>query len=118
MNFARKSSMVHDIQLPMGSKFSNNLKFLDNVLDDKLSLSRQVSLVCACSYYNLRKIYSIRESIRKDSFIVLVRVLICNRLDYCNLLFYGSLSKITTNNELCMHSNFKTITWHIEFELH
>ena len=80
--------MVCDIQLPMDSKFSDNVKILDFVLDDKLSLSRQVSSVCTCCYYFL-VVYSIRDSIPKDSLIDLVRVLILTRLDYCNSLYCG-----------------------------
>ena len=59
--------MVCDIQLPMNSKFLDNVKFLGFVLDDKPSLSRQVSSVCTGGCYFIRKIYSIRDSNPKDS---------------------------------------------------
>ena len=72
----------------MDSKFSDNVKFLGSALDDKLSLSRQVSSVCTCCYSFL-VVFSIRDSIPKDSLIELVRVLILTRLDYCNSLYYG-----------------------------
>ena len=81
--------MVCDIQLPMNSIFLDNVKFLGFVLDEKASLSRQVSSVCAGCCYFIRKIYSIRDSNPKYSWINLMRVQILTRLDYCNLLYYG-----------------------------
>ena len=43
-----KSLMVCDIQLPMDSKFLNNMKLLSFELDDKNSFSKQVNSVCQC----------------------------------------------------------------------
>ena len=47
-----------DIQLPMDSTFLDNVKFLGFVLNDKISLSKQVSSVCAGCCYFLGKFYS------------------------------------------------------------
>ena len=92
MNVVRKNSFKADLKLPMDSKFSNHVKFLGFLLDDKLLFSKQISSVTSACYYVPRKIYSIRDTVDSDVLIELVRVMIISRLDYCNSLYYGLLA--------------------------
>ena len=57
----RKKSFNADLKLPMDSFFSDHLKFLGFILDDRLLFTRQISPVTSACYYMLRKIYSIRD---------------------------------------------------------
>ena len=73
----------------MDSKFSNHVKFVGFILDDKLSISRRIRSVTSACYYMLRKIYSIRDTVHNDVLIELVRVIIILRLDFCNSIYDG-----------------------------
>ena len=78
LSVERKNLLVCAIQLPMNSKFLDNLMFMtlaweDTVFSSKLDRSNQgVSISC--------KVYLTRDSIQ------LVRVLIVTKLDYHNSL--------------------------------
>ena len=85
----RKKSFNANLKLHMDSKFSNHVKFLGFLFDDKLLFSQLISSVTSACYYVLRKIYSIRDTVDSDVLIELVRNMIISRLDYCNSIHYG-----------------------------
>ena len=89
MKIGRNNSSTAHLKHPMDSKFSNHVKFVGFILDDKLLISRQISSVTSACYYMLRKIYSIRDTVDNDVLIELVRVIIILRLDFCNSIYDG-----------------------------
>ena len=68
------------------------------MFDEDLSMSSQVSNICQKTYFQLRKIASIRNFLTESATTTLVTTLILSNLDYCNSLLSGitaeSLSKL------------------------
>ena len=56
MKVVRNNSFNADLKIPMDFKFSNQVKFLGFILDDKLLFSKQISSVTSACYFMLRKI--------------------------------------------------------------
>ena len=77
---------------------SSKIKNLGVMFDEDLSMSSQVSNICQKTYFQLRKIASIRKFLTESATTTLVTTLILSNLDYCNSLLSGitaeSLSKL------------------------
>ena len=72
----RRNSLNSDMELSTDANFSNNVALLGFNLDSRLSYAKQFSSVCRKCYYFLRKIYSIGDTVDRQSLIELVRVMI------------------------------------------
>ena len=75
-------------------KNSSKIKNLGVIFDERLSMSDQVSSICQKSYFQLRKIASVRNYLTESATKTLVTTLILSNIDYCNSL----LSGITNDN--------------------
>ena len=68
---------------------SNNtsvVKTLGVHLDPNLSMGSMISNCVSVCYFNLKNLQTIRNSLDQNTKIFLVKTLILNRLDYCNIL--------------------------------
>ena len=70
--------------------FSPKARNLGFILDSSLSKKDHVSKVCQLSYFELKRIGSIRNFLSVDATKILVTSCILSRLDYCNSLLIGS----------------------------
>ena len=79
-----------------GHEIKNSCKIrnLGVIFDENLSMSDQVTSICQKSYFQLRKIASVRNYLTEFATTTLVTTLILSNLDYCNSL----LSGITNDN--------------------
>jgi len=69
--------------------FAAAAKSLGVTLDACLSLKQHVLNVCRTSYYQLRRISSIRRFLTEDATKTLICCFVLSQLDYCNSLFAG-----------------------------
>ena len=75
---------------------SNNILFVDSVrdlgffLDSNLDMKFHIAKVCQASYWELRRISSIRSFLTEAATKTLVSSCILSRLDYCNAVLLGS----------------------------
>ena len=109
MFIGRKNSSICDIELQTDANFSNIVTLLGFNLDSRLSYTKQISSMCRRCYYFLRKIYSIRDTVDRDSLIALVRVMIFSRLGYCNSLYNGLAVYIIQKLQRIMNSACRLI---------
>jgi hypothetical protein len=69
--------------------FSDSVRDLGVMFDSKLSMKSHVNKVCQVTYYELRKISTIRHYLSQQATKTLVTTLILSRLDYGNSLLAG-----------------------------
>ena len=78
-----------DTVLPCG-----HVRLLGVTLSADLSLDRHVSVVCAKSFYWLRRLRRVRRSLDAESAATLVHAFVTSKVDYCNLLLAGSPASV------------------------
>ena len=76
------SNTVSNLVTNLGCKF-----------DSELSFSPQINSICSQSYKLLRNLSSIRKFLSSDDLRMLVQSIIVSRIDNCNSLLYGVLSR-------------------------
>ena len=69
--------------------FSSSVRSLGVTLDQSLTFQQHISSVCKATYFELRKISSIRHLFSTDATKTLVCALVLSRIDYCNSLLAG-----------------------------
>ena len=83
--------------IPLGSHnipFSDSARNLGLILDSKLSMKKHVIKICQTSYFELKRISSIRRFLTEDATKTLVTSYILSRLDYCNCLLMGTPNSV------------------------
>jgi hypothetical protein len=75
---------------------SDVIKSLGVTLDRKLSFDQHVAAVCKASYFHIRALRHVRESLPEDIARTVACSIVGSRLDYCNSL-YASMSKQNFN---------------------
>ena len=78
----RKCKIVNQgfLRLPEDGDYTEEVKVPCYYIDFQLTLQRQVNFVCSNSIYYLRKVWSIRDQVKKSVFIELIRVLVLSVL--------------------------------------
>ena len=66
--------------------FQNTCRYLGVLLDNRLSLNKQVSNICSTCHYEIRRISCIRNILTQSAAAKLMSALVISRLDYCNSL--------------------------------
>ena len=69
-------------------EFSNSVKSLGVTLDSTLSMKDHVLNICKLSYYELRRISSVRRLLTLEATKTLVCSFVLSRLEYCNFLLF------------------------------
>ena len=80
---------VRKISLQMGDvviKAAAKCRNLGVIFDSKLDMKDHVAAVCRSSFFQLRKIGSIRKYLSNDTCSTLVHSFVTSRIDYCNSL--------------------------------
>ena len=84
--------MFRDLTLKIGDvsvASVSSAKNLGVIFDQFLGMKPQISSICKASYYQLRKIGSIRKFLTSDATAYLVQSFVTSRLDYGNSLLFG-----------------------------
>ena len=64
------------------------------ILDNSLTMNKQINRVCSLGYMNLRNLWKISRRVTdRDLRTQLVHSCILSRVDYCNSLYYGVMIK-------------------------
>ena len=71
--------------------FSDSARNLGFILGSNLSMKKYVIKICQATYFELKRLSSIRRFITEDVPKILVTSYILSRLDYCNCLLMGTL---------------------------
>ena len=59
------------------------------MFDSHLTMRENISRMCSTSYFQLRSIAAIRDSLSQEATIHLVHAFVTSRIDYCNSLLFG-----------------------------
>ena len=107
----RKCKIVKQgsLRLPEDGDYTERVKVLGCYIDCQFTLQRQFSFVCSNSFYYLRKVWSIRDQVKKSVLIELIRVLVLSRVDYCNSLYYGLQNFLLAKLQRTMNSAARLI---------
>ena len=66
---------------PEDGNYTEQVKVLGCYFNHQLTLQRQINFVCSDSFYYLRKLWLIRDQVKKSVIIELNRVLVLSRVD-------------------------------------
>ena len=69
--------------------FQPTVNDLGVTIDGPLTMREHVQRICRASYYQLRQLRVVRNSLSTDVCVMLVHAFVSSRLDYCNSLFAG-----------------------------
>jgi hypothetical protein len=84
--------------LHIGSDYINSVKKVKNlgfIFNTTLSISDHINYIKQSTFYQLRRINSIRYCVSFECREILVHAFITSKLDFCNSLFYGSPQYLT-----------------------
>ena len=88
---------------------SSKIKNLGVMFDEDLSMSSQVRNICQKTYFQLRKIASIRNFLTESAATTLVTTLVLSNLDYCNSLLAGITAENLTKLQMIQNHAAKLI---------
>ena len=80
------------------------------LFDESLSMVPQVTTICKCAFYHLRKISLIRKYLSFDAAQLLVHVLVTLKLDYCNSLLYGLPMRVIKQLQPVQNAAVRVVT--------
>ena len=84
---------IDNAQIPF-KKYVKNLGF---TLDCHLTMNAHVSNIARTSYFDLRRLASIRRFRTSTATATLVSAFVLSRIDYCNSLLFGSTHDVTSH---------------------
>ena len=76
---------------------SHSLKNLGFILDCHLTMNAHVSNIAQTSYFELRRLASIRSFLTSTATATLVSAFVLSRIDYCNSLLFGATHDVTSH---------------------
>jgi len=68
---------------------SSHARNLGVEFDSDLSFKYHISNICRTSFFHIRQLRQIRDSLDHNSAVLLANALVSSKLDYCNSLFYN-----------------------------
>ena len=74
--------------------FSDSARNIGFILDSELSIKKHAIKICQTTYFELKRISSIRRFLNEDATTTLVTSCILSRLDYCKCLLMGTPNSI------------------------
>ena len=87
------SITIDNAQIP----FKQSVKNLVFTLDCHVTMNAHVSNIARTCYFELRRLASIRRFLTSTATATLVSAFVLSRIDYCNLLLFGSTHDVTFN---------------------
>jgi Reverse transcriptase (RNA-dependent DNA polymerase) len=69
--------------------FSSHVRDLGVTLDQELSFTKHINLLCRECYYQLRQLRVVSRSLTSDAASTLIHSFVVSRLDYCSALYQG-----------------------------
>ena len=87
------SITIGNSQIP----FKKSVKNLGFTLDCHLTMNAHVSNIARTFYFELRRLASIRRFLTSTATATLVSAFVLSRIDYCNLLLFGSTHDVTSH---------------------
>jgi hypothetical protein len=69
--------------------FSTSVRNLGVILDQELTFTRHINLLCRSCYYQLRQLKVISRSLTSRAAATLVHAFVVSRLDYCSSMYVG-----------------------------
>ena len=96
MSSSRKVSQFSDLELEIGDSSistSQSARNLGVVMDNVMSMDKQVNAICKSAHHQLRSIGAMRKYLTVDVTRQLIHAFVTSRLDYCNSLLYGISDK-------------------------
>ena len=84
--------------------FQSSVNDLGVLIDGRLSMCDHVQRVCRTSYYQLRQLRVIRNSLSMKTCAALVHAFVTSRLDYCNSLLAGINKELLNKLESVLRS--------------
>src|SRR6218665_1756559 len=69
--------------------FHTTVRDLGVTLDSALTFSQHISNLIRSSYFQLRRLRTIRRAVYVPIFTSIVHAFVCSRIDYCNSLLIG-----------------------------
>ena len=85
------SITIGNAQIP----FKQPVKNLDFTIDCHLTMNAHVSNIARTCYFELRRLASIHRFLTSTATATLVSAFVLSRIDYCNLLLFGSTHDVT-----------------------
>lgn len=89
-----------EVEVPL----SLSAKILGVHVDNTISMVSQVNSVTKACFYQLHKIYKVRQCVTEEAAKTMVHTLVTSRLDYCNALYYG-LPDVLLNKLWCVQKS-------------
>ena len=93
LNNLSTSITIGNGQIP----FKQSGKNLGFTLDCHLTMNAHVSNIARTCYFELRRLASIRRFLTSTAIATLVSAFVLSRIDYCDLLLYGSTHDVTSH---------------------
>src|SRR6218665_2643604 len=81
-------SIYHSDRFPHFT-FHITVRDLGVTLDSALTFSQHISNLTRSSYFQLRRLRTIRKAVSVPIFPSIVHAFVCSRIDYCNSLLIG-----------------------------
>ena len=69
--------------------FSSSVRDLGVTLDQELTFTRHINLLCRSCYYQLRQLRVVLRSLTFNAALTLIHAFVISRLDYCSALYVG-----------------------------
>ena len=77
--------------------FKQSVNNLCSTLDCHLTMNAHISNTASTCYFELRRLASIRRFLTSTATATLVSAIVLSRIDYCNLLLFGSTHDATSH---------------------
>jgi len=88
----------------------NTARDLGVILDSQLSLDAHVASVCRSSYYRLKQLRPVAQSLSVEAAKTLVQAFVSSRLDYCNAILHGLPEKLIRRLQSVRNAAARMIT--------
>ena len=88
------------------------------IFQSDLSLTKHISKTVQTSFFHIRQIRQIRQSLNTSSAIILANSLVTSRLDYCNSLYYNLPSSTLSRLQRVQNSLARVVCPHVKRHHH
>ena len=89
---------------------SNSAKNIGTWFDTVMSMDKQISNICKCSFYHLRNIAKISKFISSRHCETLIHAFVTSKVDHCNILLSGLTQKQVRKLQYVQNSAARLLT--------